>query len=103
MHRELMVTSSKNGYGITREDFVYWRWYVGESVEVFLSVVGHPCCWRGIGKIPPLGWLSYKLLNWAEGVRHKNRVTVGSIPITEQEYKDLGMWDDLDEFMSTMN
>lgn len=99
MHRDTQIYSGQNRYGVMIVDYVEWRWWVGEVTENALHFIGHPCCGRGIGRVRPIGWLAYRLLQWGETVRSNKRIEVADTAITEDQYRDLGVWDDLDEFI----
>jgi hypothetical protein len=82
--RKWWVGHSKDGFHISCWD-VWLPYHVAEKVvETALAVVGHPCCGRGLGRIPGVDVAAYVVLNlpnrwW----RHS--VHIIEIPVTREQ------------------
>ncbi|GAA1661355.1 hypothetical protein GCM10009744_63870 [Kribbella alba] len=58
----VFVSHSWRGYELEVEAVPSWRWLIASVTESTLSAVGHPCCGRGLGRMPFLGGAAYRTL-----------------------------------------
>jgi hypothetical protein len=65
LHREYSVGCSYRGFSLTAYDYPLGRWALATLVEWLFGLLGHPCCGRGLGRIWPIGTVSYRLLSAA--------------------------------------
>ncbi|GAA1568614.1 MULTISPECIES: hypothetical protein [Kribbella] len=77
------VSHSARGFALVVEAVPTWRWVVGAGTESTLSALGHPCCGRGLGRVPFVGTAAYRLLSVA--VRTGVGPDVFSRPISVDE------------------
>jgi hypothetical protein len=61
----VFVSHSWRGYELEVEAVPSWRWLVATATESSLSAIGHPCCGRGVGRVPFLGGAAYRILTTA--------------------------------------
>lgn len=50
--RRYALSWSSGGFALRVSDHVRWRYLVAGAVEGVLSCIGHPCCFRGVGRVP---------------------------------------------------
>lgn len=82
--REWSVAHGRDGFVL----LVYDRWIVGLIaewiVEKLLAILGHPCCGRGIGRIPGIDHAAFVLLNAPNQLR-RHDTRVARLPLTVEQ------------------
>lgn len=61
----VFVSHSSDGFKLVVEAVPTWRWLVGAGTETTLGALGHPCCGRGLGRVPFVNTAAYRLLSAA--------------------------------------
>lgn len=65
-----------------------------KAVETFLAAIGHPCCGRGLGRIPGVDMLFWEVLNLPSGWWRHNRRVIELLLTAEQAFTIQPSWRD---------
>ncbi len=82
--RHYHVMHGRDGFTLMARD----RWLPGIAAETganaFLAALGHPCCGRGLGRIPGVDYLAFRVLNAPNRLLRRDK-RVMEIPLTVEQ------------------
>ena len=82
--RRYDVTHGRTGFKMS----VFDRWLPGVATEAavnaVLAALGHPCCGRGLGRIPGVDVAAFTVLNWPNRLMRRDK-RVLELPLTEAQ------------------
>ena len=83
--RDWEITYGADDYRLRVYTYTRWSRFVCSFTEVIMTILGHPCCGRGIGRIETIEVLAYKLLSKAHAYEYKDEVVVLDLTVSEDE------------------
>lgn len=84
-HRAFHADTSGEEAVLRVYDYPFLRWYGPLAVEKLLAMIGHPCCYVGIGRIPGVGYLAHRLLRACVNWTSKGERLVAEIVLTREQ------------------
>jgi hypothetical protein len=85
--RRYSLSASAGGFALRVSDHVRWRLWTSCVVESALSLVGHPCCGRGVVRIRGVDVVAHRLLNTA--LRFDRDIEIIGLPLTLDQARAL--------------
>lgn len=84
-HRDWSVNHRDGDFVLHVTDSVRWRRLIASWTERALTALGHPCCWMGVGRIPPIGYVCRAILHWAICFDDPGSHQVTVVPLTVEQ------------------
>ena len=83
--RDWEITDGADDYRLRVYTYKRWSRFVCSLTEIIMTILCHPCCGKGIGRIETIEVFAIRLLNKAYAYEYKDEVVVLDLTVSEDE------------------